>query len=72
VTGIHGTGSHICLIDSSLYLAPVISFDLKIYSTWQAFAAIKTDGSITAWGSKLNHTVIEPSALRAAKAESVE
>jgi hypothetical protein len=74
----------------------------KIYSTGYAFAALKADGSIKAWGDpssggtgapagndytkiyslpagasapplfELPHTVIEPSALRAAKAESVE
>jgi hypothetical protein len=45
----------------------------KIYSTEYAFAALKADGSIKAWGDfELPHTVIEPSALRAAKAESVE
>jgi hypothetical protein len=82
---------------------------MQIYSTWRSFAALKADGSITAWGytdaggtdapnaptdkgyikiysngafvclyslphelSKLPHDVIEPSALRAAKALSLE
>jgi hypothetical protein len=40
--------------------APAGSGYTKIYSTFGAFASLKTDGSI------------EPSALRAAKAESVE
>jgi fermentation-respiration switch protein FrsA (DUF1100 family) len=67
----------------------------KIYSTAYAFAALKADGSITAWGSSLGgagsppdsgytkiysnppqpalpHTLIDPSALRAAKAYLVE
>jgi hypothetical protein len=59
----------------------------KIYSTEGAFAALKTNGSITAWGSsdaggtkgapvppasELPHAVIEPLVLRAAKAPSVE
>jgi diketogulonate reductase-like aldo/keto reductase len=57
----------------------------KIYSTMGAFAALKADGSITAWGnsdwggtgavpplSELPHAVIDPSALRAAKAFPVE
>jgi hypothetical protein len=57
----------------------------KVYSTGFAFAALKTDGSITAWGdsdsggagapppeSESPHAVIEPSVLRAAKAFPVE
>jgi hypothetical protein len=47
----------------------------KIYSTDNAFAALKADGSITAWGDLDyggSHAVIEPSALRAAKAYSFE
>jgi hypothetical protein len=54
----------------------------KIYSNSVAFAALKADGSITAWGNSSGalksslvskpHAVIEPSALRAAKALSVE
>jgi lysophospholipase L1-like esterase len=66
------------------------------HRTYAAFAALKVDGSITAWGdsgwggtgapsdngytkiystaaeSELPHAVIDPSALRAAKASSVE
>jgi hypothetical protein len=66
----------------------------EIYSNGYAFAALKADGSITAWGDseyggsgapsdngyttpeppyfKLPHAVIEPSALRAAKAYPFE
>jgi alpha-tubulin suppressor-like RCC1 family protein len=55
----------------------------KIYSTDDAFVALKTNGSITAWGnsdeggigapsSERPHAVIDPSALRAAKAYEVE
>jgi hypothetical protein len=48
----------------------------KIYSTNDAFAALKADGSITVWGDTQvpdpPHTVIEPSILRAAKASRVE
>jgi hypothetical protein len=59
----------------------------KIYSNAYAFAALKADGSITAWGDASSggtgaapvpplfvspHTVIDPSALRAAKASLVE
>jgi hypothetical protein len=55
----------------------------KIYSTDGTFAALKADGSITAWGNsdtggtgapsgsgytKIYSAVIEPSALTAAKA----
>jgi hypothetical protein len=40
----------------------------KIYSTVGAFATLKADGSITAGGN----AVIDPSALRAAKAYPVE
>jgi hypothetical protein len=43
----------------------------KIYSNGYAFAALKADGSITAWGDE-NNTLIKPSALRAAKAPFVE
>jgi hypothetical protein len=49
--------------------APTDSGYTKIYSTDSAFAALKPDGSITVWG---NLTVIEPSDLRAARAELVE
>jgi hypothetical protein len=70
--------------------APSGSGYTKIYSTRHAFAALKADGSITAWGnsnaggtgapsgapappkSGSPHAVIEPSALRAAKAFPVE
>jgi hypothetical protein len=58
--------------------APAGNDYTKIYSTASAFAALKADGSIKVWGDsgpplfELPHTVIEPSALRAAKAESVE
>jgi hypothetical protein len=60
--------------------APSGSGYTKIYSTSAAFAALKADGSITAWGSsspeppslELPHAVIDPSALRAAKAAEVE
>jgi hypothetical protein len=44
--------------------APTDSGYTKIYSSKYAFAALKADGSITAWP----HAAIEPSALRAAKA----
>jgi hypothetical protein len=46
----------------------------KIYSTARAFAALKADGSIKAWGDSrgLPHDVIDPSALRAAKPLLVE
>jgi hypothetical protein len=51
----------------------------KIYSNGHTFAALKADGSITAWGYEdtgvpsgngfeLPHAMIEPSALMAAKA----
>jgi hypothetical protein len=83
--------------------APAGSGYTKIYSNWQAFAVIKTDGSIAAWGDpdaggtspagsgytriystdsafaalkadepESPHTLIDPSALRAAKALAVE
>jgi hypothetical protein len=47
------------------------------FPNWSAFVALKADGSIKAWGYSsslygLPHAVIEPSALRAAKALSVE
>jgi hypothetical protein len=59
--------------------APSGSGYTKIYSTERAFVTLKTDGSITAWGGSYAgapvppeyeppHVVIEPSALRAAKA----
>jgi hypothetical protein len=49
----------------------------KIYSTWGAFAALKADGSLSEGApvppeSELPHAVIDPSALRAAKADPVE
>jgi hypothetical protein len=65
----------------------------KIYSTVGAFAALKADGSITAWGNsddggtgapsdnggapvppelEAPHALIDPSALRVAKASQVE
>jgi hypothetical protein len=44
---------------------------IKIYSNERAFAALKADGSITTWGNS-GSTLIEPSALRAAKALLVE
>jgi alpha-tubulin suppressor-like RCC1 family protein len=59
----------------------------KVYSAEYAFAALKTDGSIVAWGhsmyggigapidsgyTKIYSNALEPSALRAAKAYSVE
>jgi hypothetical protein len=54
--------------------APSGSGYTKIYSNWGAFAALKADGSITAWGGSYSgpHALIEPSALRAAKASTVE
>jgi hypothetical protein len=53
--------------------APAGSGYTKIYSTGGAFAALKTDGSIAAWGdSDSPHALIDPSALRAAKALAVE
>jgi phosphotransferase system IIA component len=48
--------------------APADKGYTKIYSNEHAFAALKADGSIKAWA----HVVIEPSALRAAKAYSFE
>jgi hypothetical protein len=68
--------------------APSGSGYTKIYSNKFAFAALKADGSITAWGGSFSggtsapsgsgytvppadeapHAVIDPSALRAAKA----
>jgi hypothetical protein len=52
---------------------------IKIYSNATAFAALKADGSIKVWGSPDSgganappHAVIEPSALRAAKATAFE
>jgi aryl-alcohol dehydrogenase-like predicted oxidoreductase len=51
--------------------APSDSGYTKIYSTINAFAALKADGSITAWGGSSGGTG-DPSALRAAKALSVE
>jgi hypothetical protein len=45
----------------------------KIYSNQYAFAALKADGSIKAWGDPdFGDVVIEPSALRAAKASAFE
>jgi hypothetical protein len=67
--------------------APIDSGYTKIYSNALAFAALKADGSIMAWGGSTHggsgervvpplperpHAVIEPSALRAAKADLVE
>jgi hypothetical protein len=61
--------------------APSTGVYTKIYSTEHAFAALKADGSITAWGidhggvgapSELPHALIDPSTLRAAKALLVE
>jgi hypothetical protein len=46
--------------------APTDKGYTKIYSNATAFAALKADGSITAWA------LIEPSALRAAKAVAFE
>jgi hypothetical protein len=36
---------------STLRAAKADQLDTKIYSTWGAFAALKADGSITAWGN---------------------
>jgi hypothetical protein len=49
-------------------------YNASNYPNSNAFAALKTDGSITAWGDSLElpHIVIEPSILRAAKAAIVE
>jgi hypothetical protein len=54
----------------------------KIYSNFRAFVAVKADGSIAAWGSSsdgstmppnlANAALIDPSALRAAKAPLFE
>jgi hypothetical protein len=54
----------------------------NIYSNTATFAALKSDGSIASWGSGsadmpsdsgyTSHALIEPSALRAAKALLVE
>jgi hypothetical protein len=58
--------------------APSGSGYTKIYSTSRAFAALKADGSIKAWGdsdyggSGAPHTLIDPSALIAAKAAEFE
>jgi hypothetical protein len=63
--------------------APTDKGYTKIYSSERAFAALKADGSIMSWGDltvgafmpplpELPHVVIEPSALRAAKARSFE
>jgi hypothetical protein len=69
-------GSIVAWGDSSLggTGAPSDSGYTKIYSTGGAFAAVKADGSITALPPKreLPHAVIDPSALRATKACSVE
>jgi hypothetical protein len=56
---------------------------IKIYSTAYSFAALKADGSITVWGDSFvsafappefesPHALIEPLALRAAKAYAFE
>jgi hypothetical protein len=37
--------------NDSLFVILIIVFYTKIYSTGNAFAALKADGSITAWGS---------------------
>jgi hypothetical protein len=59
--------------------APTEKGYAKIYSNEYAFAALKADGSIRAWGYpqcggffELPHALIEPSALRIAKAFRVE
>jgi hypothetical protein len=44
-------------------------YNASNYPNNQAFATLQADGSITAW---LPHAVIEPSALRAAKACAAE
>jgi hypothetical protein len=66
--------------DSGYTYAPSDSGYTKIYSAAYAFAAIKADGSITAWGNSYSggtgaptgSAVIEPLALRAAKAYPFE
>jgi hypothetical protein len=62
--------------------APTDKGYIKIYSNATAFATLKADGSITAWGSpyfafappefESPHALIEPLALRAAKAYAFE